>query len=183
MAVKRKRAPRKKTTTRRRSTTMSAKPRTVRKISRKKGGLLSELYNPKMAKAGATASLSGAVGGAGYGLMSKFMPEATITKKLGFGLIGSFITATVLQKPNLGAGISGAAVFDAMQQNGMLAENSMRNHKYADKIKSLPMVLDENGNELFLSQDDNMYLSENIFDLAENFSYNTGQFGMNFGGR
>jgi len=184
MATKRKPARKKPATKPRKRTTLreTSKPRSVKRINRKSNSFLSEMFNPKMAKAGATATLSGGIGGAGYGLMTKFMPDATVTKKIGFGIVGSFVTAVLLQKPNVGAGISGATVFDAMKTQGMLAEKSMQNHKYANQIKALPMVLDENGNELNLSQSDNMFLSENILDLAENFSYQTGQQGMPFGG-
>jgi len=177
--TKKRKAPakRKAPVRRRRSATLSAKPRARKKVTRRKKGMLSELFNPAMAKAGATSVLSGGVGGAGYGLMTKFLPEASVTKKIGFGMVGSFITAVLLQKPNIGAGISGATVFDAMKTQGMLAEN-MTAHKYANQVKSLPMVLDENGNELLLSNDDNMLLSENILDLAEYQQPNM----MNFGG-
>jgi len=167
----------------RRTTTLSAPKRRTRRVTRRKKGMLSELFNPQMAKGGATTVLSGAIGGAAYGLMTKFLPDLTVQKKLAFGGVGSFILATVLQKPNLAAGLIGATVFDAMKQQGFLAENDMESYNYANGIKALPMVLDENGNEMFLSQDDNMFLSENILDLSENFDYNVGYNGMPFGGQ
>lgn len=174
MATKKRRAPRKKTTARKRTRTLSAAPkrrRTVKRVGRRKKGMLSELFNPAMAKGGATAVLSGAIGGAGYGMLTKVLPELTTAKRIGFAAIGSFVTATVLQKPNVGAGIIGASVFHTMQEKGMLAEKNMQAYKYANSVKALPMVLDENGNELYLSQDENMYLSENILDLAESANY------------
>jgi hypothetical protein len=184
MAVKRKRAVKKAPVKRRRrTTTLSAKKRPVRRIKRKSKGMLSELFNPAMAKGGATTVLSGALGGAAYGLMTKMLPDLTVTKKLAFGGVGSFILATVLQKPNLAAGLIGATVFDAMKMQGFLAESDdMQMYKYANAVKQLPMVLDENGNELMLSAGDNMYLSENIMNLAENTDYNVGYQGMPFGG-
>lgn len=184
MATKKRRAPRKKTTARKRTRTLSAAPkrrRTVKRVGRRKKGMLSELFNPAMAKGGATAVLSGAIGGAGYGLLTKVLPELTTAKKIGFAAVGSFVTATVLQKPNLAAGIMGGAVFHTMQTQGMLAEKNMQAYKYANSVKALPMVLDENGSELYLSQDDNMFLSENIMDLAEATDYQV-QLAPPFGG-
>ena len=173
MATKKRKAPRKKTATRKRTKTLSAAPRKrgVKRVGSRKKGMLSELFNPAMAKGGATAVLSGAVGGAGYGLLTKVLPELTTAKKIVFAAVGSFVTATILGKPNLAAGIMGGAVFHTMQTQGMLAEKNMQAYKYANSVKALPMVLDENGNELYLSQDDNMYLSENILDLAEATDY------------
>jgi hypothetical protein len=69
-----------------------------------------------------------------------------------------------------------------MKTQGMLAD-SMTDYEYANQIKALPMVLDENGNELYLSQENNLYLSENILDLSEDTVFNSvGYQGQNFGG-
>lgn len=188
MATKRKAAKSRKTTTKRRKTHLSASPvksRTKRRMTRKKNEFLSEMFNPATATATGMAMLSGAAG-AGVNLLSYKLflaPDANLTKKAITSLIESFVFGAVLKKPNVCSGIASSFTTVAMMEKGLLADNSpFKSHKYAKNIKALPMVLNENGDPLQLSQQDDMFLSENIMDLAENFSYQSGQQGQSFGG-
>ena len=70
--------------------------------------MLSELFNPIMAQAGGKAVLSGAVGGAAAGFLSKLLPDTMEAKTKSFYLIaGGFVSATMLKMPNMGAGLAG----------------------------------------------------------------------------
>jgi len=157
--------------------TTTAKPRSRRRVTRKSKSMLSELFNPKMAQAGGKAVFSGAVGGMGAAFVEKIMGDQEPNKKLIVTAAGSFAVATVLKMPNVGAGMMGVAIYKAMESSGMLADDGMylQDYNYANSIESLPMVLDESGDEMFL-QDDGMYLQDDGFD------YNVGYFGQGFGG-
>ena len=164
-----------------RTTKAPAKRKTKRRAPSKKAGMLSELFNPKMFEAGARATASGAVGGAVMLGMDKLLVNQTdVTKNLvGFGL--SLITATALKAPNVGSGMAGARMYKLMENAGFLAEDDqyLQEYQYSTGIEQLPMVLNENGEELYLSQDqDGMYLEENNMD----YSYDVPYFEMGFGG-
>lgn len=164
--VKRRRSSTPKATTRRRRTT-------------RKKGMLSELFNPAMAQAAGKTVISGAVGGVGAGLLNKILPDTMTDKTKGLVTLGAgFITATVLKMPNVGAGMSGVAMYNLFNATGMLAEN---NYSYAEEIESLPMVLNEAG--AMDLQENGMYLQENGMYLQENdtLSYDVGYYGAGFG--
>jgi len=154
-----------------------AKPRSRRRVTRKSKSMLSELFNPKMAQAGGKAIFSGAVGGMGAAFVEKIMANQDTNKKLLVTGGLSFVTATVLKMPNVGAGMAGVAIYKAMESSGMLADDglNLQEYQYANPIESLPMVLNENGDEMML-QDDGMMLQE------DPFGYEVGYFGMGFGG-
>ncbi len=178
-AQRTRRANLRKGTTAKKATPATRKKR--RAPAKKKGPMLSELFNPKMAEAGGRALLSGAVGGIVAGGVDKFMQNQTpivrnITK---IGL--SFVAATVFKMQNVGAGIAGATLYQGMNNSGMLAENGLylEDHRYAQDIKQLPMVLNENGDEMFLEQEgDALYLEQNDEGV---YSYDVGYFEPGFG--
>ncbi len=149
-----------------------------KKRTTKPKGALSEMFNPKMAQAGGKSTISGGIGGLGYSGLYKMMPNATPLQRLLAGFAASFITSTVIKLPNVGAGISGGATALLMQEQGYLDEGGMTGHKYANDIESLPMVLDENGEELYLQErGDDMYLQENDdMYLQDDMDYGVGYY-------
>ncbi len=152
----------------------TAKKKTRRRTPAKPKGMLSELWNPKMAEAGGRALFSGAVGGASVGLVDKFMVNQTPIVRNVTKIALSFVAATVLKMPNVGAGMAGATINNAMQESGMLADNGMylQDHNYATPIEQLPMVLNEDGTEMYLQEgDEEMYLEED-----EDGTYGVGYF-------
>lgn len=154
--------------------------RSKRKVTRRKKGMLSELFNPNMAQAGGKAVISGAIGGASAGILTKLLPDTMDTKTKSFYIIGAgFLTATMLKLPNVGSGMAGVGMFNLLSTGGFLAEDS--NYNYAEPIEQLPMVLNENG-AMYL-QENPMYLQENSFYLSENdgLSYDVGYYGAGFG--
>ena len=141
-----------------------------KKTVRRSKGMLSELFNPIMAQAGGKAVLSGVVGGAAAGMLSKLLPDTMDPKMKAFYCIGGgFLSATMLKMPNMGAGLAGVGMYNLLTTGGFLAEDS--NFDYAEDIESLPMVLNENG---YLQ--DNGYLQE---DDSSDFS--VGYFEPDFG--
>jgi len=171
-------APARRRTTRRVAT--SAPVRRRRRVTRKKS-MLSELFNPAMAQAGGKAVISGAVGGASAGLLDKFLGTTMTPNKKAFITLGAgFLSATILKMPNLGAGMAGVAAYNLFNNSGMLSENyDFEQYAYADEIESLPMVLNENGDPLALSENE-MYLSENEMYLSEDI-YGVGYYEPGFG--
>lgn len=150
----------------RRTTTKKVAPR-KRRVVRRKKGMLSELFNANMAQAGGKVVLSGAIGGIGSALLTKLLPDTMDSKTKSFYTLGAgFVTATVLKMPNVGAGMSGVAMYNLASQSGFLAESG----DYADDLEALPMVLSEN-DAMYLSEAGNMYLAENGMYLAENDLY------------
>ena len=165
---------RKATTTRRKRPTAAARPK--RRVTRRKKGMLSEMFNANMAQAGGKVVLSGAIGGIGAGLLSKLLPDTMTAKQKGFyQLAGGFVSATILKMPNVGAGMAGVGMFNLFQESGFLAEDM----SYADDLEALPMVLDEDGagylQEMYL-QEGGMYLQED-----SELSYDVGYYGSGFG--
>lgn len=156
-----------------RRTTKKAAPRSKKRVTRRKKGMLSELFNPTMAQAAGKTVLSGAVGGFGAATLTKLLPDTLEPKTKAFYTIGAgFITATLLKMPNVAAGMAGVGFYNLLQTGGFLAED----YSYADDLDALPMVLDENGasflQESFLQES---FLQENSLD------YNVGYYGAGFG--
>lgn len=153
--------------------------RTKRRVTRRKKGMLAELFNPVMAQAGARSVLSGAIGGATAGVLNKILPDSIDPKMKAFYTIGAgFVTATVMKLPNVGSGMAGVGMYNLLQSGGFLAEDG--NYNYAEPIEQLPMVLNENG-AMYL-QENPMYLQEPFY-LSENndYSYDVGYYGAGFG--
>jgi hypothetical protein len=154
--------------------------RSKRRVTRRKKGMLSELFNPNMAQAGGKAVLSGAIGGASAGILTKLLPDTMDTKTKSFYIIGAgFLTATMVKLPNVGAGMAGVGMYNLLSTGGFLAEDG--NYNYAEPIEQLPMVLNENG-AMYL-QENPMYLQENPFYLSEDngLSYDVGYYEAGFG--
>lgn len=156
----------------RKRTTKKAAPRSKKRVTRRKKGMLSELFNPTMAQAAGKTVLSGAVGGFGAATLTKLLPDTLEPKTKAFYTIGAgFVTATLLKMPNVAAGMAGVGFYNLLQSGGFLAED----YTYADDLEALPMVLDENGAG-FLQE---AYLQEGF--LQEDLNYNVGYYGAGFG--
>lgn len=165
---------------RRRTTRKKPVVRSKRRVTRRKKGMLSELFNPAMATAGGRTVLSGAIGGAGAAMLDKLLPDTLDPKMKAFYTIGGgFVLATVMKLPNVGAGMSGVGMYQLLTTSGFLSENG---YDYADPIEALPMVLDENGSDYL--QDNGLYLSDNGLYLSEDndgLSYDVGYYESGFG--
>lgn len=149
-----------------------------RRVSRRKKGMLAELFNPAMANAGGRSILSGAIGGATAGVLNKLLPDSIDPKMKAFYTIGAgFITATVMKLPNVGSGMAGVGMYNLLSSGGFLAEDG--NYNYAEPIEQLPMVLNENG-AMYL-QENPMYLQEPFYLSENNLSYDVGYYEPGFG--
>ena len=152
--------------------------RSKKRVTRRKKGMLAELFNPAMAQAGGRAVLSGAIGGASAGVLTKLLPESIDPKMKSFYIIGAgFITATMLKLPNVGSGMAGVGLYNLMNAGGFLSENG--NYDYAEPIEQLPMVLNENG-AMYL-QENPMYLQEPFYLSENDLSYDVGYYEAGFG--
>jgi len=158
---------RKRTSTPRRRTSRAATParRKTRRVSRKRG-MLSEFFDPRSAQAAAMVTLEGAAGGVGAHFLGKILPTSISAQNKGIIQVGAgFVTAAMLKRPILGAGMAAVGVVDLLRGVGFLAEDS--DYDYASGMESLPMVLNE-GEAYALS--DGMYLSDGFY-LSEDDEY------------
>jgi len=158
---------RKRTSTPRRRTSRAATParRKTRRVSRKRG-MLSEFFDPRSAQAAAMVTLEGAAGGVGAHFLGKILPTSISAQNKGIIQVGAgFVTAAMLKRPILGAGMAAVGVVDLLRGVGFLAEDD--NYDYANAMDSLPMVLNE-GEAYALS--DGMYLSDGFY-LSEDDEY------------
>jgi hypothetical protein len=146
--------------------------------------MLSEFFDPKSAQAAAMVTLEGAAGGIGAHFLGKILPANISAQNKGIIQVGAgFVTAAMLKRPVLGAGMAAVGAVDLLRGVGFLAEDSSYN--YASAMDSLPMVLNEGeayalaeGSEFNLSQ--GYYLSENDFE-SDGTGYEVGYF-PEFGG-
>lgn len=168
--MRRKRTTKRTSAPKRRRSPRAAAParRRTRRVSRKRG-MLSEIFDAKSAQAGAMITLEGAAGGVGAHFLGKILPAGLSAQNKALIQLGAgFVTATVLKRPNLGAGMAAIGTVDLLRGVGFLADDSSAD--YASGMDSLPMVLNENGDPLFLSEGSDMYLSEDYF-LSEGDEY------------
>lgn len=170
---------RRKSTSRRtpaRRKTMSAAPRRKRRRTKPKG-FLSDFMNPAEAKAGFQSTTSGGVGGALMYLYNHFVQDNAWSSEVknGIAVLGAFGLATIGKKPNTGAGMAGAAIFNYMLEQGFLASGSSQVNRvrYADPLQNLPTALSEGD---MMQLQDNMYLADN------GGAYDVGYYPNGFGG-
>ena len=146
-----------KTKPRKRRSTMAARPtkRITRRRSatRRKSRGLSELWNPSTAMAGAKAIGSGALGGMIAGGAHRMVSTQPPLTRYAIGAGASFITYALLGFPMMASGMAGA--FAALESqklyDGMLNEGDM--YADPDAINQLPMMMNEDGDIITLSQD------------------------------
>jgi hypothetical protein len=129
--------------------------------------MLSEFFDPRSAQAAAMVTLEGAAGGVGAHFLGKILPTSISAQNKGIIQVGAgFVTAAMLKRPILGAGMAAVGVVDLLRGVGFLAEDS--NYDYASGMESLPMVLNEG--EAYALSEGNMYLSDGFY-LSEDDEY------------
>jgi hypothetical protein len=129
--------------------------------------MLSEFFDPRSAQAAAMVTLEGAAGGVGAHFLGKILPTSISAQNKGIIQVGAgFVTAAMLKRPILGAGMAAVGVVDLLRGVGFLAEDD--NYDYASGMDSLPMVLNEG--EAYALSEGNMYLSDGFY-LSEDDEY------------
>jgi len=126
-----------------------------KKHSRRKKGVLSELFSPSTATATAKTMVGAGVGGYAYGMIEPTINE-NITNPLGRTAVAlglSFVASSVLKMPNVSSGIAGALGYSMARKSLGLAE--MNDHDYASSssLNEIPEYLDEAGNPVYLAED------------------------------
>lgn len=155
----------------------------VKKTVKRRGGRrkgLSEIFTPAGFMAAGKNTLMGAAGGA----TATFVDKQFLTGQSGLVRFGSHVALSVLAwaigQPAAGAGVAGAAAALMMQDMG-LGENG----GWADPnaLNQLPVFLDENGKEFYLSEDGQaFYLDEagNPYLLSEDGQAIYPSYNMNY---
>lgn len=116
-------------------------------------------------KAAFSTMVSGVVGGGLYLVYEDQVDlgqNSTPEKKGALALVGAYVLATMGKRPNIAAGITGAAAYDFFKAKGLLndsASTQMDRMKWADPLQNVPVML----------SDDDMYLAQggNPLALAE----------------
>lgn len=127
--------------------------------------MLSEFFDPKSAQAAAMVTLEGAAGGVGAHFLTKILPQNLSAQNKGIITVGAgFVTAAMLKRPVLGAGMAAVGAVDLLRGVGFLAEND--NYSWASGMDSLPMVLNEG----------EAYALAEGYDLAEGFDLAEGEY-------
>lgn len=147
--------------------------KTTRRRTRRKKGMLSELFNARVSEAAAKQVFSGAVGGAGAMLLEKVLSDnLTESQKGAYQIAAGFLTAAIFKKGYAGAGMSAIGISKLIDDNDLLGEMMSNNH-YSNVDMSQPLFLDENH---YLADD--MFLS----DMHTPSAYDVGYFPSGFGG-
>lgn len=149
---------------RRKRTIKAARPRRRRRTMREQG--LSAMFSPETAQAAGRVVGAGAIGGILGGALNRVLTKSNNLTRIGVQLGASFVTYAVLKYPNMSAGMAGA--FAALESKPVydrfLAEDDDEMmFAQEDSINELPMILNENGEQITLSQDqdgDVIYLNE-----------------------
>lgn len=145
--------------------------KTTRRRTRRKKGMLSELFNARVSEAAAKQVFSGAVGGAGAMLLEKVLSDnLTESQKGAYQIAAGFLTAAMFKKGYAGAGMSAIGISKLIEDNDLLGEDMM----YSNVDMTQPLYLDENH---YLAEDD-MFLA----DMQTPNSYDVGYFQQGFGG-
>lgn len=147
--------------------------KTTRRRTRRKKGMLSELFNARVSEAAAKQVFSGAVGGAGAMLLEKVLSNnLTESQKGAYQIAAGFLTAAIFKKGYAGAGMSAIGISKLIDDNDLLGE-MMGNQHYSNVDMSQPLYLDENH-----------YLADDMFlaDMHTPLSYDVGYFESGFGG-
>lgn len=153
----------KKHTKRRKRHLSSGLNKKVRHSRRRKRSGLSEMFNASSATAAAKNTISGGIGGYGYGLLSKVTAEMNpLTRGLiAFG--ASFVVGSVIKMPSIAAGISGAYGYE-LAQGGL---NEMEETNYINGLDEMSEYMDESGEPLFLAADGKLYYLDEMEEMEE----------------
>ena len=132
-----------KQTQRKRKAPVAAKRKPSKR--RVKKGILSDIMSPAAAKGGIKAVASGMAGGAVYEVLNKLMSNKVtgIQKDLLAAAIG-YGAATIMNVPNVGAGIAGAAMSRLMEEQGILNDMFTETAYVDESVANLPMVMNDN---------------------------------------
>jgi hypothetical protein len=162
---------RKKTTTRRRRTmganiTLGARRR-KRTTRRRKSGL-SEMFSPSTATAATRSLGAAAIGGVLAAQVSRMLAKQPTYTRVTASVIASFLTYAVGGYPSMAAGMAGG--FAATESEPMLAkmlndDDDGNEYDYADAnaLNEMPVYLNEDGEAIYLNEDDEMELAEEIY--------------------
>lgn len=133
-----------------------------RRTHRKRGGL-SEIFNAASATSAAKNTISGGIGGYGYGLLSKVTGEMPALQRglIAFG--ASFLVGSVIKMPAIAAGISGAYGYE-LAQGGL---NEMEEHNYSDGLNEMAEYMDEEGEPMYLAADGRLYYLDEMEEMEE----------------
>jgi len=148
----------------RRSPKASTPVRRRRRATQKKG-FLSDLTSAENRNAFKSLA-SGAIGGGLYAVYDEHvnLNGATTEKRALFAGIGAYVIAVMGKRPNVAAGILGAAAADFIREKDLLSDapdTQMARMSYADPLQNIPIMM----------SDDQMYLAANGSDmnLADEF--------------
>jgi len=137
----------------------------TKRRKRRSKGMLSELFSGATAQASVKQITSGAVGGAGALILEKVLSsDLTESQKGAYQIVAGFLTASMLKKGYVGAGMSAIGISKILEDNNLLGEDM----SYSNVDMSQPMFLDEGP---YLAEDE--YLQEN---------YDVGYYPNGFGG-
>lgn len=151
----------------------TVRPRRRRRTMREEG--LSAMFTPETAQAAGRVVGAGAIGGLLGGALNRVLTKSNNLTRLGIQIGASYVTYAVLKYPNMSAGMAGA--FAALESKPvydrfLAEEDEDMMFAQEDSINELPMILNENGEQITLSQDEDgevIYLNEETGDtmLAE----------------
>jgi hypothetical protein len=146
--------------------------------TRKKHGL-SEMFNKATAMSTAKGAVSGAIGGYGWGMVSKNLSEKMKPmEKILIGLGASFIVGSVVKMPNISAGIGGALGYE-LAMEGIEGLHEFNDYEYmeAGNLEEMAEYMDEGGNPMFLAGDGKLYYLDEMNDMDE-FNEGSDQYRM-----
>lgn len=138
-----------------------------RKSGRRRRSGMSEAFTGNNLHKSAKETVAGLMGGAIAVLINKFPMPPLLRGAVNIG--ASFVTSSLMDAPNMGAGIAGAYGMLLTQQltGGGLQEN----YPYANPDvlqNNYPQFADAGGNPMYLANDGNLYyLDENVDPQAE----------------
>jgi hypothetical protein len=158
--MRRKRTTKKAAPRRRRTTALTTTKRTrsVKRRSTRRRSLAADFFNPAQAKEAAMVVVEGAAGGVGAHFLGKILPTSISAQQKGLITLGAgFVTAAVMRRPILGAGMAAVGVVNLLKDVNFLAEDNLA--EWSSGMESLPMVLNE-GEAYALSEGD--YLAEDF---------------------
>ena len=159
---------------------MAAK-KTTRRRRPKKKGMLSAMTGAEGRNA-FRSMVSGAVGGGLYLVYEDQVDlgtGSTPEKKGALAVLGAYVLATMGKRPNMAAGITGAAAYDFFKEKGLLNDPGavqMGRMQYADPLSNIPVSL--NDDQMYLAQGgDPMYLQDDMYLQAGQHMGAAGAFG------
>lgn len=146
----------------------SSKPtRRRRTTRRRKKGLLS-MPSQAESRAAFRSMASGTIGGGLYLIYEDQVDlgsGSTPEKKGAIAALGAYFLSTWGQKPNVAAGVMGAAAYDFFKEKGLLEDSAatqMKRMNYADPLSNVPIMM--NDDQMYLAQGgaqgEDMYLQE-----------------------